>query len=392
MNRPLNPSSAVSRKSRKETKDGKALGKNVVGRFPANRSRATTPVLATSFAFFGNSIPSFGLKMFLPTLGVSLLAASVDAAEGHQDNRYWFEFGPQFGLNMTTSFKHLGNSALGPATGSGFNRTYDDGFVHVDSSGNRSLLTWNWGYQNAPQVSGSTLTLHGKTANAKNFPGENDDVHAGMDLSVGRRFGDLPGGTWGWMGALDFTSVHVRDQHPLSGTAALISDAYQLGVVIAPPAPYSGTFNGPGPLLESPPTRTITPDTVVITGRRTLDAQVFALRTGPYYEFKLGEKWSGRVSGGLALGLADMEYSYNQTLTYGSGPVLNQARSGSDLVLRAGPFVEGKVIYAVNDQLGLYARAQFAHLGEFSNTTGQERASLDMRGAVHVGFGLQWRF
>ena len=40
------------------------------------------------------------------------------------------------------------------------NRNYADGYVHVDSSGNAGGQTWNWGYQNASQVQGNTLTMH----------------------------------------------------------------------------------------------------------------------------------------------------------------------------------------------------------------------------------------
>jgi hypothetical protein len=51
-------------------------------------------------------------------------------------------------------------------------------------------------------------------------------------------------------------------------------------------------------LLGDSPTRTTASETVLITGSRTLDAQVYALRLGPYFEFPFGKHWSGRLGGG----------------------------------------------------------------------------------------------
>lgn len=332
------------------------------------------------------------LCVLTPTLATALCSGSGQFQNVPADGGNWISFGPQFGLNLSTSFQHFGNSAAGPATGGGLNRTYDDGFVRLDSSGNGGGLTWNWGYQNASQVSGSTLTMHSEASAARNFSGQNDDPHGGIDLAFGHRFGEAPGGEWGWQGAFDYTFVSVHNNSSLAGAATLISDAYDLGVVIAPTAPYSGSFNGPGPLLGDSPTRTTTLDTLLITGQRALDANVYAFRTGPYYEFHFGKHWSGRLGGGLALGVADMDFSYSETRTFASGPVLNQTGSGSELAVQAGGYLEAKVLYALNDRMSLFGGAQWEYLGTFSQTAGRTQAQLDMSSAVNVVCGVQWKF
>ena len=332
------------------------------------------------------------LCLLTPTLVTTLCAGNGLSSNAATDEANWISFGPQFGLNLTTSFQHFGNSAAGPATGGGLNRTYDDGFVRQDSSGNAGGLTWNWGYQNASQVSGSTLTLHSESSATRNFAGQNDDPHGGIDFAFGHRFGEAPGGEWGWQGAFDYTSVSVHNQASMAGPATLISDAYALGVVIAPAAPYSGSFYGPGPLLGDSPTRTTTLDTLVLTGQRALDANIYAFRTGPYYEFHFGKNWAGRLGGGLALGVADMTVSYNETLTFGSGPVLNQIGSSSELTVQAGGYLEARLLYALNERLSLFAGAQWEYLGTFAQTAGRTEAQLDMSSAVSVLCGVQWRF
>lgn len=310
-------------------------------------------------------------------------------------NPNWFSVGPQFGLNITGRFKYVGNlnsASPGPATGGGLNRNYNDGFVHVDSSGNAGGQTWNWGYQNASQVSGNTLTMHSASAAVNDTLDQNNDPQPGFDLAYGRDLGTVLGGKWGLQAAFDFTAVSIHSSQPVSGSGTLVSDAYSLNGATAPSAPYAGSYNGPGPLLGDSPTRTTTTEPVLITGNRTLDAQVYALRAGPYYEFDFSRHWAGRLGGGLALAVADLQYSFDETIIYGSGQVVNNSGSSSGADFQAGGYVEGKLLYALSPRWSLYAGAQYEYLGTFSHNTGNEQAQLDLSSAVNVLFGVQWNF
>ena len=309
------------------------------------------------------------------------------------DHATWFSLGPQFGLNLKARFNHVGDlnpASTGPPTGGGVNRTYGDGYVNVDSSGNAGGQTWNWGYQNASQVQGGTLTMHSASVNGTLK--QNGDPNPGFDVAFGHHFGTVLGGKWGLQGAFDYTDLTIRDNHPFAGMATLVSDSFSLGAVVPPQAPYAGSFNGPGPLLGDAPTRTTASTTVLITGQRTLEAQVCALRAGPYYEFPFGQRWSGRLGGGLALAVANTQYSYNETVAFGTGPVANSAGSSSGAEFRAGGYLEGKLLYAVTPDTSFFAAAQYEYLGTFSRTAGSEQAQLDMGSAVYVLFGVQLSF
>jgi hypothetical protein len=309
------------------------------------------------------------------------------------DHSTWFSLGPQFGLNINARFNRIGNlnsASAGPATGGGVNRTYTDGFVNVDSSGNAGGQTWNWGYQNPSQAKGNMAFIVSSTANGD--LNQNDGPHAGFDLAFGRRLGPVLGGQWGLQAAFDFTAISIHDHQPLAGAGTLVSDAFQLGAVIPPQAPYSGSFNGPGPLLGDAPTRTTASTSVMITGQRTLEAQIYVLRAGPYYEYFFGKRWSGRLGGGLVLAVADTKYSFNETIAFGNGLVANNAGSSSGAELRAGGYLEGKLLFAVTPDTSLFAGAQYENLGTFSRTAGSEQARLDMGRAVYVLFGFQLSF
>jgi len=336
--------------------------------------------------------PFFALTLALTS---GSLAASLQAQEAASDNPNWFSVGPQFGLNLNARFKYVGNvnpASPGPATGGGAYRTYDDGFLRVDSSGDAGGRTWNWGYQNAGQVQGSTLTMHSSSAAVNGTLDQNDDPQTGFDLTFGRRLGTVLGGQWGWQAAFDFTAISIHDHQPLAGTGTLISDSYSLGNVTPPPAPYSGSFYGPGVLLGDTPTRTTASETVLIAGSRTLDAQVYALRLGPYYEYAFGKHWSGRLGGGLALAVAHTQYSFNETITFGDGQVADHNGSSAGVEFQAGGYLEGKLLYAMTPRTSLFAGAQYECLGAFSRNAGNEQAQLDMNNAVYVRFGVQWNF
>ena len=93
-----------------------------------------------------------------------------------------------------------GQTGPGPEVGHGIDRTYDDGFIWVDSSGNAGGSTWYWGYDHSSQNLGGFLQFH----------------------------------------------------YQLSPTE-LLTDTYDLGGIMAPLAPYSGTFEGPGPVIPDQP-------------------------------------------------------------------------------------------------------------------------------------------
>ena len=317
------------------------------------------------------------------------------AGDEKNDHANWVSFGPQFGININARFKNVGNvsqSSPGPATGGGMNRTYDDGYVRLDSSGNTGGQTWNWGYQNASQVQGSTLNLHSGSFAANGTLERNNDPSAGFDLAVGRNLGAVLGGKWGLQAAFDFSAISISDSSPITGKGTLISDAYSLGGVIPPQAPYSGSFGGPGSLLGDSPIRTTAADTVLIAGQRKLDAQIYVLRAGPYYEFPIGKQFSARLGGGVVLAVADVNYSFNETVKFSGGASVSNGGANSGAEFQAGGYLEGKLIYALTPRTGLFAGAQYENLGTFSRIAGNEQAQLNLSGSVYVLFGVQFNF
>ena len=324
------------------------------------------------------------------TLTACVLAPKLraDDSNGDKANPNWFSLGPSLSLNMNVRFKDTPMAASSGGGAGGGQGNYADGFVREDSSSDAGGLTWNWGYQNASQIQGNTLTLHGGTSTSVSSDSLSQDGNPqfGLDLAYGRDLGHVLGGTWGLQAAFDFTDASVNDNQPFSEKKTSFGEVYSLGGIIPPRAPYAGSFFGPGPLISATPIASASSSqTILLAGQRTLEAQVYALRMGPYYQLGFLKRFAVRVGGGLTLALVDTKLSYDRGALVGSG-----SSEGTDF--QAGAYVEGLLLFSVTHHLGLFAGAQYEYLGTYDRSAGIETAQLNLTGAVSILLGAQWAF
>jgi hypothetical protein len=312
----------------------------------------------------------------------------------------WNHLGLNFrlGLNINARFENIGASSStaqpGPAMGGGLDRTYEDGFVRMDSSGNQGSLTWNWGYQNASQLPGNdTVLMHATSTTGATSRHGGDDAYPGFELNYQRDLGHYRWGRWGIKLASGYSDVEIRDTRPLSTRANLITDAYGLGGITPPLAPYAGTFDGPGPVIGDMPTRTLSdwPDGAVITGSRRLDAALYDFRLGPYIQFQLVPRLTLLAGGGLAAAVVDSRFSFAETITTAAGAV--QA-SGTDSRSKGlvGGYAEAGLTYRISRPISAFAGAQFQALGDFNQRAAGRTAKLDLNQSVFFLAGIQWHF
>lgn len=318
----------------------------------------------------------------------------------------------RMGLNITVDFKKLGGfqpvSDPGPATGSTFNRNYDNGsYNRVDVSGNANATTWYWGYENAGQIRGNTIVMESSSspANAVSNNRENDPQH-GFEVSYSRQLHRHENVRFGIESAFGYTLVDANDSHVLRNHVDRISDAFVVpeGVDVIPQAPYHGTFLGPGPLMSSSPQRitTVVSRDAIITGERKIDSDVFTLRLGPYMEVPVYKKLSFILSGGLTLVVADTEFSYRETVFLSdtgqtSGP---RSSSGSETDFLVGGYVAGTLSYELTSRFSLFSGVQFQAAGRSvtdSETVGRnslthKESVLDLGESLVLVFGGSYSF
>ncbi len=314
----------------------------------------------------------------------------------------------RMGLNITADFEKLGGLARsqpGPAHGIGINRTYDDGYVKVDSSATPGPTTWYWGYTSANSVEPNYLVLQSDATlpNAVS-KGNQDDPQHGVELTYSRELYRRKGWRAGAEAALGYTRISVSDSHTLKNTAYRTNDFYALdGTIVPTPPPYYGQYDVYGPLMNSepssrPPAQVLV-NAATISGSRELDADVFLMRLGPYLEIPLSRKFSIILDGGLTLAVGVTDFSFREDVTisdptYGikvSSPK-TVTGSGSQTDFLVGGYAGGSLAYALTKEISLLAGAQFQAAGRAVNTEKGKEAVLDLGSSIIVSIGAAYSF
>jgi hypothetical protein len=337
----------------------------------------------------------------LRLIGLGAVLAAVPSAVRAQDDAEWNHFGLDFrmGFNIHAKFSEPSSAGLalppGPDAGLALNHRYSDGFVNVDSSGDQGGVTWNWGYQHASQVQDGDLLMHasGAEGGSQLASGErSDDPYLGLDFSYVRDLGHYKWGQWGVKIAFGYTPIDVRDTDPMHANTETITDTYALNGVVPPLAPYTGSSSGPGPVIGSEPISRIsavTPE--VITGNRNVDAGLYDLRLGPTFNIPLCKRISAQAGGGLAVGVVNSHFTFNETVSSGAG-LVNESGSDTSTGFVVGGYVEAGFAYRLCHAASLYTGAQFQSLGDFRQSVNGHSARLDFGQSIFYEIGLQFHF
>ncbi len=283
----------------------------------------------------------------------------------------------------------------GPPADGGVLRTYDDGFVGVDSRNNADGQTWFWGYIDAAQVNAAadTITFGARTSTAPATSDERDeDASVGGELTYTRTLFEWGRAYWGLEVGANYTPVSLEDGAALRGSAQVIRDTFALGGAALPPPPYIGIYSGPGPLIGDAPARTTVATETVYTGRREVEATTFGFRLGPVLDVPMGEPLSLQISGGAYLMYSDTEFTYDETATVAGLPSRSARGKVDAQDWTLGAYVRGQVLVSLSDRLGLFAGAEYLMLDEIELGTGTHAAKLDFGESFAAFLGVAVNF
>jgi hypothetical protein len=324
---------------------------------------------------------------------------SLDQPDQPLKNRFRLSY--RAGLNISADFKGLGvfpaQTNPGGPTGSA-NRTYDDGYVRPDSGANPGL-TWNWGYENASQVPGDdTIQFHSSTSPGDAFSDDNDDSpYHGFELTYNRHFGNLGDrATWGLETAFGYNLICIGDNSPVNSSVRRLTDTYALDGVIPPEPPYSGTFEGPGPLISDSPARSFAtiPGAAHVTGKRKLDAELCSVRLGPYVEVPLDDarKWNVSFSGGLTLAVINSEFRYRESTAIAGAGTFSSSGSGTDSDFMVGGYFGGNISYSFTRSWSAFLGAAYQYLPDYTHKEDGRAARVTFARSVFVNLGFGFAF
>jgi hypothetical protein len=309
------------------------------------------------------------------------------------------------GVNISVDFRHLGGLQLsdpGPATGATVNRFYDNGYNRVDISGNSGGQTWYWGYSSPNSAQQNVLALQSdSTPDAAHSGMYQNHPQSGVELNYSREL--TRGEKWrmGVEGAFGYMFLSFHDTKTVNYDVIRTSDSYVLNGVIPPEPPYNGTFEGPGAVISSEPSgrgETRLSGAATIMGDRRLNANIFMLHLGPYFEIPLSRKFSVTVDGGLTLAYAQSTFSFEETVLisdpfYGinlnSGP---RYGSGSQTDFLVGGYAGANLSYALSERISLVGGAMFQSTGRTFNDREGKSSMLDLGRSVIFKIGATYSF
>jgi hypothetical protein len=309
-------------------------------------------------------------------------------------------------IGLKTEFSGLGTfnrTFPEQPLGGGQNYNYDNGFVRIDSSGNVGGTTWNWGYDDASQfdpAGGGSIaySLSNSVADARatesgeNASGLEAFTYFDMGTATIPYLKDM-GATWGFRGGIHYARVDIGNSAALSSSTFVLTDRFNLGGVAPPPAPYSGSFVGPGPLISDSPVRSITPGAAaVVAGARELDVHLTTMSFGSYLEIPVCPHFSVLFEGGVNAAIASGEYDFTSATTIAGVGTVNSAGSDSSTDILPGIYLGLSGIYQINDNWALQASGRFQYLDDFTLGDNGSHAELSFGSTFLLSVGAIYTF
>lgn len=330
-------------------------------------------------------------------LGMVLIASTTRMlAQGSYKNR--FSLNSRIGFNISADFKNLGGFAAqtdpGLAT-NGVDHFYDDGFNRVDVNGGASTNTFFWGYQNASQVPGNdTIVMNSSSAATSAIRDVGDDPQWGAELSYIRQLGDNGDYRWGIEAAIGWADLEFRKNGTSTADITRTTDAYALNGNPPPPAPYPGTFGGPGPQIGTSPTRTIStiPNGAVTSGQYSLEAQAYTLRLGLHYETPFNDWLKLQFGGGFAGAYVDSDFSFTEMTTLGGIGSVTRSGTASEADIVIGAYAGAGLTFYITERLTAVAAAQFQHLQDYTQQLAGKEAEIRFDKSIFVTVGVGFSF
>lgn len=278
---------------------------------------------------------------------------------------------------------------------------YLDGFVRPDINGGADGQTWYWSYQYASQIVDGQLELH----RVAGLPGEgttsrtDDGAQGGFEVLYGRELGRFRIGTrsaaWGLELGVTSLNPKLEARDRFAGTALVRSERFDFHGIVPPSAPYAGTFEGPGPLLDlAPVSSRLDPVEAVTEIRSTLDTLLVGAKFGPFLEIPLRNRLQLNFSAGVAAlaTFADFEYTETAQIAGLPGGSLTRRGERSEDNFELGGYAQVSLTYALSDFLSVFAGGQYLYLNDLETRAGSKEATLEFSGAFEAVFGLRTSF
>ncbi len=331
-------------------------------------------------------------QIAIPLAGTLLVgAAGILRADDSANNDLWPEknrvqLGYRMGWNMSLKLKNIASptAANNPSVNG---KSYTDGFVGTDDTGNAGGLTTYWGYQNAGQVvDGNNYLVMHNSGNGQLGSALGNDQNSGMELSWDHELLRFKHVRFGIEAAFNWQAVSMQ-QAFAAPSGVLGADAFPLGYT-PPSAPYTGTAtSGPfTPLLGT------TPAGLPVTVLANFDANLYGFRLGPYMDVPVNKWLLFSASAGATLTLVDSSFSYGQSYSTPGGTGFSSGAHVENFDTVFGGYAGVQATVKLTKQLNVFTGLQYQFSDSYTVRAGDKQAELDFGNAFFWTLGLSYSF
>jgi hypothetical protein len=319
--------------------------------------------------------------------------------------RFGASYAPLAGLKA--DFNGLGsfnNAFTLQPSGGGIDYDYDNGFVHVDSTGNLGGQTWNWGYDDISQynpVGDGSIDFSLSNSLANGDAREDRSLENGFEAYAYYDMGSVNmaalkncGAKWGFRGGLHYARVDMSNQDSLSSGIETITDSFDLGGTIPPLAPFAGSFGGPGPLISDTPFARSSEigGQALVMGSRDLDVHLTTFNFGSFIEVPISPKFNLMFEAGVSAAIATGSYDFDSSTTITGLGTQQSSGSDSDTGILPGFYLGLSGIYQLNESWGIQAAGRFQYMDEFELESNGSGASLSFDSAFVLSLGVLYSY
>ena len=334
--------------------------------------------------------------------GLTLFACQSQGQDYEPDWTRNLRIGPIVGFNISASFSMKGNVNISANRPAG---VYDDGYVRVDGTGNAEGYTSFWGYTDAAHqynAASQTLTMHNATSytlnssadgNAKN----NDAPYIGLDLAYGGIIQQWNQFRLGWEFGFNWLPIQITDSHSMLVNVNRSVYSFDTGgitmPVVKPTDPYNGGSSGIGSPIHATPTQ-LANDQIggTVTGSRTLDVSLYALKLGPTIFWDVSP-YIGLTAGiGPAVGIVSGDLKFDETLSMNDGSITHSKGHIGATDVTVGAYVNAMITYHAARNGDYYLGVQYMPMRSANISGDGHQARLNLGGQVYLSAGINWPF
>lgn len=326
-------------------------------------------------------------------IGLALLFGGISGnvlAEGDITQR--IRVNTRIGLSYDADIRYATDPAppIVSTTVDGDAYNYDNGYVLPGPNGNVGGVTWYWGYDDPAQVVGNGIQMSRSSITAASEASGMHESTAfqGLEIFYSHEVQEKDGKFFGFDIGGSIQPINFEHRGTYNPEVTTTVEEYEFLGVGVPGAPYMGGFAGPGPRVSTTPTliSESTAAGAAVAASSELNAVLWGIHLGPYMDVPLSDRFFIHASGGLTLGLLDVNLDWeNAGVAAGSG-------SAQDYQFVGGAFFGAELNWYANESWFFSTGLKFEYLNSYTEELDGNEVHLDLNHSLYWTLGLGRQF